>query len=129
MCLLIELVLSIHVVILLQQSYHVQVTGELIWELPGGELDRPSSGEHVLGRTLQVDQLSLEAFDSILIGRELSHDCQDNLHYSSQLKLATRRIRVHMCFYHCGNSIYFCDFFHFVTNTNVKIRFFFSLPV
>lgn len=111
MCLLIELVLSIHVVILLQQSYHVQVTGELIWELPGGELDRPSSGEHVLGRTLQVDQLSLEAFDSILIGRELSHDCQDNLHYSSQLNLATHRIRVHMCFYHCGNLIYFSVIF------------------
>lgn len=107
MCLLIELVLSIHVVVLLQQCYHVQVTGELVWELPGGELDRSSSGEHVLGRTLQVDQLSLEAFDSILIGQELSHDCEDNLHCSSQFKLVTHRIRERVCFDHRGNSMTF----------------------
>lgn len=106
MCLLIEFVLAIHVVVLLQQCYHVQVTGELIWKLPGGELNRSGSGEHVLARSLQVDQLSLEAFDSVLIGQELSHDCQDNLHHSSQRKLATHQIRDHMCFDHCGNSMY-----------------------
>lgn len=111
MCLLIELVLALREVVLLQQSYHVQVTGELIWELPGGELNRSGSREHVLGRTLQVDQLSLEAFDSILIGQELSHDCQDSLHRSSQFKLATHRITDHVCFDHCGNSMYFSVIF------------------
>lgn len=104
MCLLIELVLSIHVVVLLQQSHHVQVAGELVGELPGGEPNRSGSGEHVLGGTLQVDQLSLEAFDAVMIGQELSHDCQDYLHCSSQFELVTPRIRDHMCFDHSGNS-------------------------
>lgn len=70
---LIERILPIHKVILLQKSYHVQITGHLIGELPGGEADRSGSGKHVQSRTLKVDQIFPEAFDAVLTAEELTH--------------------------------------------------------
>lgn len=70
---LVECILPISKVILLQESYHVQITGEFVGELPGGEADRSGSGKDVQNRTLKVDQVFPEAFDAVLMAQELTH--------------------------------------------------------
>ena len=70
---LVERILPVHKVILLQQSYHVQVTGEFIGELPGGEADRSGAREDVQRRALKVDEVFPEAFDAVLSAQELTH--------------------------------------------------------
>lgn len=70
---LVEHILPFHKVVLLQQSYHVQMTGQFIGELPGGEADRSGSREDVQGRALKVDEVFSEAFDAVLSAQELTH--------------------------------------------------------
>lgn len=63
----------LHIVVMVQQSHQVQVTGHLVRKLPGRIAHRPNSGENTDDCSLQFGDILPQTFHVVLVAQQSCH--------------------------------------------------------